>query len=87
MFETKLSINNETGLHARPASDLTQMCNKFKSDIKIITSEGAEINPKSIISILTAGIDKGAEITLQIEGEDEAEAGKALTDLINNLTD
>lgn len=86
MFEAKLKVMNETGLHARPASDLMSLSNRFKSDICILT-ENARINPKSIISILGGGVYKGTEITLRIEGEDEEEAGKALTELIQNLTD
>ncbi len=86
MFEAKLKVMNETGLHARPASDLMALSKQFKSEICILT-ETARINPKSIISILGGGVHKGTEITLQIEGEDEEEAGKALTELINNLKD
>ncbi len=86
MFEAKLKVMNETGLHARPASELMSLSSKFKSDISILT-ETARINPKSIISILGGGVYKGTEITLQIEGEDEEEAGKALVELIENLTD
>lgn len=86
MFEKKVKINNKTGLHARPASDLTNLCQKFESDIKIITEEG-EINPKSIISILAGGVYQGMEVTLLVEGADEKEAGEAIVELIRNLTD
>ncbi|MDF2544661.1 MAG: Phosphocarrier protein of system [Herbinix sp.] len=86
MFENKVKINNKTGLHARPASDLTNLCQKFESDIKIITEEG-EINPKSIISILAGGVYQGMEVTLLVEGADEKEAGEAIVELIRNLTD
>lgn len=86
MFEKKVKINNKTGLHARPASDLTNLCQKFESDIKITTEEG-EINPKSIISILAGGVYQGMEVTLLVEGADEKEAGEAIVELIRNLTD
>ena len=68
MYEAKLKVMNETGLHARPASDLMALSSTFQSDICILT-ENARINPKSIISILGGGVYKGTEITLQIEGE------------------
>ena len=86
MYEAKLKVMNATGLHARPASDLMALSSTFQSDICILT-ENARINPKSIISILGGGVYKGTEITLQIEGEDEEEAGRALVQLIENLTD
>lgn len=86
MFEAKLKVNNKTGLHARPASDLVQCCKQFESDIIILT-EDDEINAKSIVSVLGGGIQMGTEITLQVEGPDEEAAGKAVVDLINNLID
>ncbi|MCI9076709.1 MAG: HPr family phosphocarrier protein [Dorea sp.] len=86
MFEAKVIINNETGLHARPAAELANLSGKFQSDIRMVT-DTAEILPKSIISILTAGVFKGTEVKIIINGEDEEEAGKALVNLLNNLPD
>lgn len=84
MYEKKLKIVNKTGLHARPASDLTVLCQKFQSSIKILT-DNMEVNPKSIISILSAGIKKGTPVILQVTGEDEQEAGAMISDFISNL--
>ena len=86
MFKAKLIVNNETGIHARPASELVVCCQKFQSEIIIIT-EDDEVDAKSIISILSAGIHKGTEITLQISGADEDIAGEEVVNLINNLVD
>ena len=86
MIEKKLMVNNATGLHARPASELAALSATFESDITILTPE-AEINPKSIISILSGGVYQGTEITLQVSGPDEETAAAALEELINNLTD
>lgn len=86
MFETKVIINNKTGLHARPASDLTNLCQRFSSDISMVSGE-IVIYPKSIISILAGGVYKGMELTIFVEGEDENEAGEAIVALINNFTD
>jgi phosphotransferase system HPr (HPr) family protein len=86
MFERKLVINNKTGLHSRPASMLVHLCSKFESTVKLVTEE-KEINAKSIISILAGGMIQGTDVTLQVEGMDEEEAGKAIAELINSLTD
>lgn len=86
MFERKLTVNNETGLHARPAAMLVQVCSRFESDTKLVV-EDKSINAKSIIGILSCGIDKGTEVTLQVDGKDEEEAGRAIVELINGLTD
>lgn len=84
MYRTQLVVKNETGLHARPAADLTNLCQKFQSDITFIT-DGTSVNPKSIISLLSGGFSKGMEFTLQAEGPDEETAGEQITQYINNL--
>lgn len=84
MFEKQLKVNNKTGLHARPASDLTVLCQKFDSNIAIITPD-AEINPKSIISILAGGVSQGTTVKLRVEGVDEEEAGKQISKFIEEL--
>lgn len=86
MFETELVVKNETGLHARPAAQLATLCGKYKSEIRIYNGE-TEINPKSVLSIMAGGVYAGTTIKLQVTGEDEEEAGRAISELINNLTD
>lgn len=86
MFEKKVVVNNKTGLHARPASELMKLCSKSKSNIMLLAGN-AQINPKSIISILGGGVHQGTEVTLQISGEDEAEFGPKIIEFISNLTD
>jgi phosphotransferase system HPr (HPr) family protein len=84
MFEKNLVVNNTTGLHARPAAMLVQVCSKFESETRLLV-DGKSVNAKSIIGILSCGINQGTEVTLQVEGKDEAEAGKAIVELINGL--
>ena len=84
MFERQIKVSNKTGLHARPASDLTVLCQKFDSDILIITPD-TEIKPKSIISILAGGVSQGTTIRLRVEGVDEEEAGEQISRFIEEL--
>ena len=74
-------INNNAGLHARPASLFVNAAGKFKSDIRIIEGEDV-INGKSIIAVLSAGIKQGTEISVVAEGDDEKEAIDKLVELI-----
>ncbi|PKM57356.1 MAG: HPr family phosphocarrier protein [Firmicutes bacterium HGW-Firmicutes-3] len=62
----------EEGLHARPASQLVKVCQSAKSDIKI-TKGTTEVNPKSILGILTLGARYNDTLTMEISGEDEDE--------------
>lgn len=82
MEKEKFTLKNETGLHARPASVFVDKTGEFKSDIRI-ELKGKEVNAKSIMSVMSLGIDGGDEITLTIEGEDEEEAMTELSKLIN----
>ncbi len=81
--KTALSLKNETGLHARPASLLVKEALKFESKIKII-KDNQEYNAKSIISVLSMGAGKGAHLTIVSNGRDEVEALAALEKLINS---
>ena len=84
MGEKVFVVKNETGLHARPASQFVQKAAKFKSVIKL-KKDGKEANAKSIISVLSLGASKGSEITISCAGDDEQEALSALIELLDNL--
>ena len=79
--EKNVVITNETGLHARPASQFVQKAGKFKSVIKIVF-EDKEVNAKSIMGVMSLGISQGKEITLKADGEDEIEAVNQLEKFI-----
>ena len=87
MYEQDLVISNATGLHARPASELVRFCNRFQSEVILHTDSGDEVNAKSIISILSNGIDRGTKVRLQVTGDDEKSAGPKIADFIFNLID
>lgn len=86
MYEKTLIINNKTGLHARPASDLVQFCKQFDSEIMIYAGDN-EINAKSIISVLAGGVMQGDEIILRATGPDDEKAGEAVAEFIANLAE
>jgi len=82
MITQKITIKNKLGLHARPASNFVKMAQSFKSKVEILKGE-KRLNAKSMIGILAAGAKCGTEIELAIEGEDEQEAMKQLTEFID----
>lgn len=83
MVEQSILIDNKTGLHARPASNLVKAAKQFNSKIKIIKDDKS-YEAKSMLAILSAGIVKGTKIRLVCEGEDEVDALKNLTELIES---
>jgi phosphocarrier protein HPr len=70
MVEKTITIINKTGMHARPASQFVKLATGFKSNIQIVKGDRVA-NGKSLINILSMGINAGTVITLKTEGEDE----------------
>ncbi|MDF2999913.1 MAG: hypothetical protein K0Q48_32 [Bacillota bacterium] len=83
MVERSILINNKTGLHARPASNLVKAAKQFQSKINIIKDDRS-FEAKSMLAILSAGIVKDTKIRLVCEGEDEEDALKNLTEIIES---
>jgi phosphocarrier protein FPr len=73
MKQLEITINNETGLHARPAKTLVNLVKQFKSEILIWHGE-KKANAKSLISVLTLGASKGSQLRIQVNGDDEENA-------------
>lgn len=83
MIKKKITIVNEAGLHARPAAALVKTASKYKSDF-YIHMYGYRVNGKSILGVMTLAAEKGTELELEVKGDDEKEAVKAITELIEN---
>ncbi len=83
MFMKETTVNNQVGLHARPATFFIQKANEFKSSIWVEKDE-RRVNAKSLLGVLSLGIVKGTTINLISEGADEKEAVEALVELINS---
>ena len=73
MYTQEITVNNEVGLHARPATFFIQKANEFKSGIWV-EKEDRRVNAKSLLGVLSLGIVKGTKITLIADGADEKEA-------------
>ena len=81
MVKEKITVVNNSGIHMRPATELSKLAAGLSSDIKIL-SGGNEINPKSILILMSAGITKGTEIEVICEGETEEQDLKVLLEAI-----
>ena len=81
MKKEKITILNENGLHALPASRFVRRAEKFKSDVTI-TKNGVKVSGKSIMGILTLACEKGSKVVLTTEGKDEKEAMDALRSIL-----
>ena len=84
MYVKEVTVENQVGLHARPATFFIQKANEFKSGIWV-EKEERRVNAKSLLGVLSLGIMKGTTVTLIADGSDEKEAVDALAELIENL--
>ncbi len=87
MQQAKLMITTDVGLHARPATLFVRTSNQFESDIQVIYGS-KEANAKSILQVLSLGVEKDGEINLIINGPDENQALNELSSLVQtNFSD
>jgi phosphocarrier protein len=82
MLEIKVKIINNAGLHTRPAATIVKLASKYTCEF-FLNKDGMHINGKSIIGVMTLAAEKGSELTLTFDGEDEEQASKEITDYFN----
>ena len=83
MYTQEITVNNEVGLHARPATFFIQKANEFKSSIWV-EKEERRVNAKSLLGVLSLGIVKGTTVTIIADGADEDAAIATLSELIDS---
>ena len=81
MTEVEVTIINQLGLHMRAAGKFAKTAGGFRSRISVVRN-GAAIDGKSIVGILTLAAACGSTLILQAEGEDETAAIEALSSLV-----
>ena len=82
MISRDVTITNNVGLHARPATFFIQKANSYRSSIWV-EREDRRVNAKSLLGVLSMGIVKGTTITLIADGADEEEALECLAVLVD----
>ena len=83
MFYKDVTVENQVGLHARPATFFIQKANEFKSSIWL-EKEERRVNAKSLLGVLSLGIMGGTEIRIIAGGVDEEQAVNALVALVDS---
>lgn len=84
MYSRTTTIINETGLHARPASDFIKAASGYASDITIKKVDGAPVNAKSIVLLLALGLSQGTQVEISATGADEQAAVDGLIALLDS---
>jgi phosphotransferase system HPr (HPr) family protein len=87
MVIEKLKLSNGCGLHARPASEFVREAAKYESKIQIrnLTMPSGWVDAKSILSILTLGVENNHSVEIKFEGPDENDASTALSSMVRQF--
>jgi phosphotransferase system HPr (HPr) family protein len=83
MAKADVTIENELGLHARPAMTFVELANQYKSDIRI-SKDDQTVDGKSIMQVMMLAATQGTDLEISAEGSDAEEAIAALQKLIEN---
>ncbi|MBE6730202.1 MAG: HPr family phosphocarrier protein [Clostridia bacterium] len=83
MYDKDVLVQNQVGLHARPATFFIQKANEFKSSIWVEKDE-RRVNAKSLLGVLSLGIVGGTKIRIIADGTDDKAAVDSLVDLVES---
>ena len=83
MFVKDVVVENQVGLHARPATFFIQKANEFKSSIWVEKDE-RRVNANSLLGVLSLGIVGDTAIRILADGSDEQQAVEALVALVES---
>ncbi len=83
MYVKDVVVQNQVGLHARPATFFIQKANEYKSSIWV-EKEERRVNAKSLLGVLSLGILCGSDIRIIADGADEQAAVDALVELVES---
>jgi len=79
----KLIVQNQLGIHARPAGRIVNIAGSARSSVDLIYS-GQQVNAKSILNLMMLAIEPGSEVEFIIDGPDEEKTAQQLTELFKN---
>ena len=83
MYLKDVTVKNQVGLHARPATFFIQKANEFKSSV-LVEKEERRVNAKSLLGVLSLGIVGGTNIRIIADGVDEQAAVDSLVKLVES---
>lgn len=83
MVKKEFKIINSQGIHMRPANEFASAMGEFSCEVTVVHRDN-EINGKSLMNMIAAGIRGGSEILVICEGEDEEKALEKAGELINS---
>ncbi|MVP00828.1 HPr family phosphocarrier protein [Paenibacillus lutrae] len=84
MYTQTVTIQNKQGFHVRPAQLFADKAGESGAVVKLRTEDGKEADGKSMLELMTLGIEEGAVITIEGSGDGEQEVVEALAALVES---
>ncbi len=81
MITKKLTVLNKLGIHARPAAQFVRVASRFASEVMVVKDDES-VDGKSIMGLMMLAVGCGADITVTVEGADEAACMDAIEELL-----
>ena len=73
-IRTTITVENEDGLHARPAAQLVQAIRNLNCRVHLWCTEGEEVDGKSILGVMMLAAERGTTVHVRVDGPDSAQA-------------
>lgn len=86
MIEVKAVVQNEAGIHCRPSAILVKEGCAYDGEI-LVTAQSGSCTLKSALELIMLGLEKGAEVNIQVDGPNEDEEAKKLVELFETHFD
>ena len=83
MIQSRVTISNKLGLHARASAKLSKLAGSFPCEVWLSRND-RRVNAKSIMGVMMLAAGLGSEVDVETDGEQEQEAMDALVALIND---
>ena len=83
MISKKFTVNCKEGFHIRPAQVMMEAVTPFSSSVTIKKNDSEEADAKSILGLMSLGLEEGSEVDIVIDGADENAAMAAVQKLFD----
>jgi len=86
IISRSVMVKNPNGLHLRPWYLVVKLVQPYKSKIEIV-KEFARVDARSVLSLMTLGVQHGETIVVEADGEDAEAAVAALGDFLDGYVE
>lgn len=84
MIKKPVTIQLQSGLETRPAAMLVQVASQYQSEVYLEVGNQKRVNAKSIMGMMTLGLDSGDDVVISANGADEEDAIKEIEAYLTN---